>query len=184
MFEGRFVTKGSGGDEEADGEWVSRKECRGQLKTKWLHRLTWLQTNITSSLGKVTTLVDQVNGINIAGLDFSLGLTVSFMVSLWLRWWNVGWTRAGVWCICSWLNSWILSVEYWMDVPAHVLNWGRVVVREVTHRSGPRAWLGMGVWHSGWANLEPASQGTCGEVEEDQVDTGHRCNEKHAGGPR
>lgn len=44
------------------------------------------QTNLISSPDKVTMFVNQVYAINIAGLDFSLGLTVPLMVSLWLRW--------------------------------------------------------------------------------------------------
>lgn len=44
------------------------------------------QTNLISSFDKVTMFANQVYAINIAGLDFSLGLTVPLMVSLWLRW--------------------------------------------------------------------------------------------------
>lgn len=44
------------------------------------------QTNLISSSDKVTMFVNQVYAINIAGLDFSLGLAVPLMVSLWLRW--------------------------------------------------------------------------------------------------
>lgn len=88
--------------------------------------------------------VHQVYALNIAGLDFSLGLTASLMVSLWLRWWNVGWMRVVVLCICSWLNSWIQSVDYWMDVTAHVLNAAGVVER--SHKL-IWTWLRVRVWH-------------------------------------
>lgn len=109
------------------------------------HKL--FQTNLISSFDKVTMCVNQVYALNIAGLAFSLGLTVPLMVSLWLRWWNVGWMRVVVLCICSWLTSWIQSVDYWMDVTAHVLNSVGAVERSHTLAW---AWLRLSVWYSGW----------------------------------
>lgn len=127
--------------------------------------------------------VHQVYAPNIAGLDFSLGLTASLMVSLWLRWWNVGWMRVMVLCICSWLNSWIQSVDYWMDVTAHVLNAAGVVER--SHKL-IWAWLRVRVWHCvrkpGRARMSSSKPQACcpetGRREEDQMDPGWGRNKK------